>query len=168
MANNMSSQGITYRVGIEEQCGEELISQIAEIERNTFSDAWSEDSITDTLKQDYNMVVVAFQDNSDADLEQQIVCKGYLLASKIAGESELLRIAVDASCRGCGIGRMLMERYIDNLRQDCDRSILEVREGNIAARSLYEQFGYQNISVRKNYYRDPSEDGVIYECVLRQ
>ena len=38
---------------------------------------------------------------------------------------------------------------------------LEVREGNTAARALYESFGFVTEGVRRNYYTQPSEDALI-------
>ena len=38
---------------------------------------------------------------------------------------------------------------------------LEVRESNLAARNLYESYGFTAEAVRKGYYRNPSEDAVI-------
>ena len=38
---------------------------------------------------------------------------------------------------------------------------LEVRESNLAAISLYEKLGFKVEGKRKNFYRDPQEDGLI-------
>ena len=40
-----------------------IIDCISVLERDTFSDAWSRDSIEDTLKQDYNVVYSYFLDD---------------------------------------------------------------------------------------------------------
>ena len=47
-----------------------------------------------------------------------------------------------------------------------ERMLLEVREKNSAARALYESFGFEQISVRKNYYSHPTEDAIIYRREL--
>lgn len=38
---------------------------------------------------------------------------------------------------------------------------LEVRESNLAARRLYESFGFKAEAARKGYYHSPAEDAVI-------
>jgi len=38
---------------------------------------------------------------------------------------------------------------------------LEVRQSNAAARALYEGLGFRIEGVRRNYYQDPREDGLI-------
>lgn len=157
-----------YKIEIPEQYDEQLISQIAELERKTFADAWSKNSIIGTLKQDYNFLIIVME-HIDGGTDVSCVhplCRGYLLADKVAGESELLRIAIEDSCRGLGLGKMLMERYFEELRGDCEKSILEVRDGNTVARGLYEYIGYKAISIRKKYYQNPEEDGIIYEKLL--
>jgi ribosomal-protein-alanine N-acetyltransferase len=38
---------------------------------------------------------------------------------------------------------------------------LEVRESNVAAIALYEGLGFRRVGQRENYYRDPSESGIV-------
>ena len=169
-----------------------LIENIADIESRTFSDAWSVESITDSIEQDYNVLLVAFWLDGDIRIktvmggpdydkvndthididrenyvdEEDYIFAGYLMANVIIDESELLRIAVSSEMQRKGIGRALMEEYFEYIRPNCVRSILEVRQSNIKARRLYEVLGYTNISIRKEYYNAPVEDAIIYECKL--
>lgn len=133
----------------------ELIQEVAQIEKDTFSDAWSADSIESTMNQDCNKLFVIFNDNS--------VVAGYLISSFVADETELLRIAVKFDDRDKGIGKKLMHEYLSYAEKICSRGFLEVRAGNLFARKLYEKCGYKEIATRKNYYRNPNDDGVIYE-----
>lgn len=148
-----------------------LLEWIADLEQKTFSDAWSKVMIEDTLRYDYNHVYVIYEkeDASIAccrvqDCEEMVArLRGYIIVNDIASTSDLLRIAVDASYRRKGYARKLMEVYMDQIR--CEQYLLEVRANNESARALYEAFGYKEIGVRKNYYSNPVEDGVIYEKV---
>ena len=166
-----------------------LIEHIADIESRTFSDAWSEESIIDSMEQDYNVLFAAYYCDGDIriititggpdydrdnethvsmDKENYIdnedyVFSGYLMANIIIDESELLRVAVSSEMQRHGIGRRLVEEYIDYIKYSCKRSILEVRQSNIRARRLYEMCGYSDISRRKDYYSAPVEDAIIYE-----
>lgn len=156
----------------------DVISRIAQMESETFSDAWSVSTLEETMCYEYNSIYVLYvikeNGNNTALQENKVRCCpihsyqngavcGYVIANFVAGESELLRIAVDVSCRGRGYGRMLMKYYHEQIR--CERYLLEVRAGNRPARTLYEAFGYKEIGIRKNYYLNPREDGIIYERI---
>ena len=171
-----------------------LIENIADIESRTFSDAWSEESITDSMEQDYNILFVAYVLDNDVRIktiiggpdydklndmhiainkdnfvdEEDYAFAGYLMANIIIDESELLRIAVSSELQRRGIGRSLMMEYLEYIKPYCKRSILEVRQSNIKARRLYEALGYKNISIRKDYYNAPVEDAIIYECKIKE
>jgi ribosomal-protein-alanine N-acetyltransferase len=47
-----------------------------------------------------------------------------------------------------------------------DSVFLEVRESNVAARSLYEKAGFEQEGRRKSYYTNPMEDAVLYRLIL--
>lgn len=173
---------------------ENCLCQIVQIEKETFSDAWSIESLRETLKYDYNMIIAVFFDSTGCqdgyvsvqirlyrqgqviDLKENKVnfeagtvfanqCVGYIVASFVAGESELLRIATQEKLRGCGIGKMLLEYYLGYLNANGYRGLLEVRQSNLVARGLYEKYGYTDFAKRRFYYKDPAEDGIIYEFV---
>ncbi len=94
---------------------------------------------------------------------QDIEFTGYLIANNIADESELLRIAVKKDFRCYGIGGKLIRFYHNDIGDSGKTFFLEVRESNQAARHLYEKNSYTKIATRKNYYKSPDEDGVIYQ-----
>ena len=85
---------------------------------------------------------------------------GYLLATTIAGESEILRIAVQKEMRGRGIARALLSHLLGDLSEDT-AYFLEVRRSNTAAIALYSAFGFDAYAERKHYYKDPTEDAVL-------
>ena len=43
------------------------------------------------------------------------------------------------------------------------RILLEVRESNVPAKTLYENYGFSEIAVRKNYYTKPLENAIVME-----
>jgi len=56
----------------------------------------------------------------------------------------------------------LLERAIAELREAAVRTIyLEVRESNLAARTLYEANGFESVGRRRGYYRSPVEDALV-------
>jgi ribosomal-protein-alanine N-acetyltransferase len=83
-------------------------------------------------------------------------CVGFSLYRTIAGDSELLLLAVDPRVQRKGIGRKLLGHFIDDARANgAERVHLEVRDGNAATR-LYESAGFVQVNRRRNYYRGKS------------
>ena len=80
---------------------------------------------------------------------------GYIAYSEVAGEGEILYIAVLPEFRCKGIGKSLVEFV------NLSPLFLEVRQSNQTAIKFYEGLGFEQISVRKNYYRNPTEDAII-------
>ena len=166
-----------------------MLRQISRIEKDNFSDPWSLDSLWDSMARDYNLIYFALGNEDkytiysfrggvdiqvdglvDVIIKQQgmkkkpseILLMGYIIATDIADESELLRVAVADKFKRLGIGKELVKTYTENLKPHCDKFFLEVRQSNEAAKALYEKVGYKSISIRKDYYSDPNEDAVIY------
>jgi len=93
---------------------------------------------------------------------------GFLVARRLGSEWELENIVVSPTFQREGIGRRLLEELLSRARETGgDALFLEVRESNAAARSLYEQAGFQPAGRRKSYYKDPQEDGILYRRKLR-
>ena len=78
---------------------------------------------------------------------------GFSLARTVAGESELLLLAVSPPARGRGIGAALVRRFIEDGRAAAAHRLhLEVRDGNPAV-ALYERCGFREAGRRRAYYR---------------
>ena len=139
-------------VTVREACAASA-SELAKMEADLFSDAWSENSLVSTLQSPCSFSLVA-------------VCGGtvvgYLLASLLAPEGELLRIGVHPAYRKKGIGARLMENFLTAAKaKGCVALFLEVRADNFPAISLYRRFGFLDYGVRKKYYRDPEADALL-------
>ena len=80
---------------------------------------------------------------------------GYICFSEVLGEGEILYIAVLPQHRREGIGKLLADTV------KLSPLFLEVRQSNISAIGFYTSLGFSKVSVRKNYYRNPTEDAVI-------
>lgn len=124
------------------------------LEQECFSDAWSEKLLQDLLTSKWDKTWVL--------KEGKTVC-GYCNFRVIAGEGELMRIAVHGACRGRGYGRLLMEQLLKEAEEENVTDItLEVRASNAPAMALYEAYGFRKEAVRKKYYSEPVEDALIY------
>ena len=129
-----------------------LLRKVAELEQQAYSVPWNAASVADTLSYDYNFIITARGGEKLA---------GYLIFNLIMDQSELLRITVDESLRNNGIGRKLMDSYINEIKGIAESSLLEVRASNVPAIALYERCGYEKLATRKGYYSAPVEDALV-------
>ncbi len=118
------------------------------------SDPWSEAALTSCILDD--------------DCPTLVACDGGRLCGYVTGrclppEAELYRICTHPDVRRQGVAEALLTAFHDALRAcRCEVCYLEVRDGNTPARGLYGKAGYEQCGTRKNYYRAPTEDAVIY------
>lgn len=81
----------------------------------------------------------------------------------VAGEAEILNLAVAPENRRHGIGRALV-------REACDGSAdlyLEVRRSNLAGLAFYRAHGFEEAGRRKDYYDNPREDALVMKLPRR-
>ena len=110
-----------------------------------FGEAWSAAQLAGTLALDGSFARRAI------DAAGGIL--GFSLARAVAGEAELLLVAVDHQWRRRGIGRLLVEKVaVDAGKRGASSLFLEVRENNRVARDLYRELGFIDIGRRANYY----------------
>ncbi|WP_299283706.1 ribosomal protein S18-alanine N-acetyltransferase [uncultured Tateyamaria sp.] len=78
---------------------------------------------------------------------------GFALWRAVAGEAELLTIAVDPAHQGQRIGHALMQEGIRLAETKADTAFLEVAQDNAAACALYDRFGFKVVARRPAYYQ---------------
>jgi len=95
---------------------------------------------------------------------------GFALGRALAGEAELLTIAVAPEARRAGLGLRLMAEFAAAARaRDAETAFLEVAAGNEAARALYARAGFTEAGRRRGYYHHPDgrrEDALILTLPL--
>jgi len=80
----------------------------------------------------------------------------------MAGEAHITNIAVREKHRRQGIGELLFISLIEMaLELGASLATLEVRASNTTAQSLYAKYGFVQVGLRRGYYTDNREDGVI-------
>ena len=132
------------------------VSAIAEIEKLCFNDPWSEKSIASELNNRLSLWLVAL------DGERVVA---YVGSQSVLGETDMMNIAVHPDYRRQGIAEALVISLVQALKEKGNHSLmLEVRASNAPAKALYEKLGFQQVGLRKNYYRNPREDA----CILRK
>ena len=79
---------------------------------------------------------------------------GYLLATMIDGEAEILSIGVRLDRQRQGVGKRLLQHFFEHgTSQKMARVVLEVAEDNVPALGLYRDFGFVEFGRRKDYYK---------------
>ncbi|WP_424407301.1 ribosomal protein S18-alanine N-acetyltransferase [Pasteurella sp. PK-2025] len=88
--------------------------------------------------------------------EEQLVA--FAICQTVLDEATLFNLAVDPAYQGKGIGKTLLVHLVETLKEKGILTLwLEVRESNFVAKTLYEQVGFNEVDIRKNYY--PTPDG---------
>ena len=132
---------------------ENHVRQIAELERLCFHDPWSENSIASELGNRLSVWLVALD-------EDKVV--GYVGSQTVIDETDMMNIAVHPDYRNRGVATELIMELTQQLKKRGSRGLmLEVRESNSAAISLYEKHGFLQVGCRRNYYRNPRENALI-------
>jgi len=79
---------------------------------------------------------------------------GFICFRNITEESELLNICVHPDYRQLGVGKRLMQFYVDfSSRRGIRTFYLEVNASNQSAIHLYQSFSYQSSGMKKNFYK---------------
>lgn len=135
------------------KCGFDELKKIAEIESKCIPDGWSLKAFEDWYDDKKTVVFAA-------------VCNGEMIGfangSWVLDEGELLNIAVLESYRNNGIAGELFEKMERFFSEKGIKIIyLEVREKNQPALSFYKKYGFIKNGFRKNYYRNPDDNGVL-------
>lgn len=130
------------------------LDSINRIEQASFSDPWSKKMLEDAMGMPRFLGFV---------IEEQGDVIGYIGASFVLDEGEILLVAVDETKRGNGYGKLLVSTLIEELsKQGVSVVFLEVRKSNSRAIACYEGCGFSKISERARYYGD-GEDAIIME-----
>ena len=77
---------------------------------------------------------------------------GFALARLVAGEAELLTLAVDPTHQNAGHGRALMDQWLKDIAGQAETAFVEVASDNAAALHLYQSMGFEIIATRSAYY----------------
>ena len=102
-------------------------------------------------------------------VENSAMVAGFVVYISALDEGSIHNIVVHPSQQRQGLARMLLLAAMKAMvEQGANRCLLDVRESNIPARSLYRSLGFQIDGRRKNYYRsgDTRENAVLMSRLL--
>ncbi len=125
---------------------------ILEVYKDNFSDGWNE-----------NMLVSAFDGGRFLciGIEEKETLLGVITVSIGIDDADIEGVVTKKAFLRKGIGKELVQSALDEIKKLKIRKVfLEVRESNAPAKSLYESFGFNFVSVRKKYYLD-GENAIV-------
>lgn len=130
------------------------ISQVMQIERESFSDPWSMASfVSEITENTYAIYYVAIYQKKIA---------GYIGGWIITDELHITNLAIASEFRRLGIANKLIDCIIAYAKKEgATRSTLEVRASNQSAINLYKKSGFTSVGYRPNYYTNNNEDAMI-------
>lgn len=92
----------------------------------------------------------------------------YATMYQAAGELDIVNLGVLPWERRKGYAFRLLSLVLQACsKMGMQKALLEVRESNFAAISLYEKCGFRKCGLRKGYYTDTGENALIYSRILR-
>ncbi len=127
--------------------------QMAELEQQCFSLPWSENTIRGELKNPVGLYFGAFDGGRFA---------GYAGMQIVLDEGHITNIATAPEMRRRGVADSLLRELLTAAEARSVRfAILEARESNLSALSLYKKHGFLVVGRRKGYYEKPVEDAIL-------
>ena len=139
---------------------------MAEIERAVVNHPWTlRQFLGSSIRESEHSLVLQEQTSDEVF--------GFCIYQQVLDEATLMNMAVRRERQGKGLGRLLMDYLLRQLRlQGVNRCLLEVRRGNPGAIALYRHSGFVDDGVRGTYYSTTSgrEDALLMSCepVLEQ
>lgn len=130
------------------------VSSVANIEKQCFSEPWSENAFLAATKDDNYIFMVA-------ECNAQIVGMAGIIKS--FDEGDVTNVATHPDMRGRGVARKVLSTLFEEaLSQGITSLTLEVRQHNVSAIKLYESLGFICEGKRPGFYENPKEDALIY------
>ena len=128
------------------------LSEILAIEKSAYAHPWNQEKFINSF------------DNPNIDIQLILLNKqivGYLLMLQSVDFIDVLNICIDPKFQHQGLAKKLLDNLLEKCQKTNVKSILlEVRESNLTALTLYQKSGFKPIDTRKKYYSN-GEDAKI-------
>ena len=130
---------------------EDDLLHVLEIEKLCFSDPWCINM--------FQEAVYAYECLVLTDLDSIL---GFFIGFGVLDEYEIYNVVIRPDAQSKGYGKYLMKYAILQHNGRYNKYFLEVRKSNLPAISLYKSIGFNEIYVRKDYYKKPVEDAIVF------
>jgi [ribosomal protein S18]-alanine N-acetyltransferase len=135
------------------------LDAIMVIEPQIYPYPWTRGNFSDSLNSGYTAQVL---------LEGERIV-GYSLMMLVLDEAHLLNLSIAKTYQKQGLGRTLLEHMVAIAKNSqMANMFLEVRQSNISAIALYENMGFNEMAIRRNYYpaANGREDAILMGLAL--
>jgi len=125
------------------------LDEVISLESSHPDSLWSKNMFIEEM---HNPFAYCFVMKTEDRFKQGVI--GFICFRNLAGESELLNLCVHPDHRQSGVGKRLMEFYVEFARRRGIKTFhLEVRSSNQPAIRLYQSFCYESSGMRKKFYQ---------------
>jgi ribosomal-protein-alanine N-acetyltransferase len=130
------------------------LPEVQAIERASFTTPWPPNAYRSELEENRLASYLV------ARVGEQVV--GYAGMWLMVDEAHITTFAVHPGWRRRRIGERLLLAMLDlAVARRAREATLEVRVSNLAARRLYEKYGFRPVGIRPRYYSDDGEDAIV-------
>ncbi|HKF86168.1 MAG TPA: ribosomal protein S18-alanine N-acetyltransferase [Candidatus Limnocylindrales bacterium] len=127
---------------------------VQEIERASFTSPWPPQAYRQELESNTLAAYLV------AAIDDEVIAYGGVWL--MVDEAHVTTLAVHPRFRRRRIGERVLLSLLDlSLSRRAREATLEVRLSNLAARRLYEKYGFRPVGIRPRYYSDNQEDALI-------
>lgn len=133
------------------------VESVYDIELSAHKAPWTKAILQDCILVGYDCYVL--------EIDSQII--GYIICRLTDEYCHILNIGIAPRHQSKGWGKQLLQYMIDSIRtiKQIKTVMLEVRPSNVSALHLYFSMGFQQVAIKKDYYKDPLdvEDAIVLE-----
>lgn len=132
------------------------LEEIKETLETKFDDFWNYNILKEELSSDNSKYIVAI-------LNKEII--GFAGIKFALDQADIMNVVTRKDYRNKGVGTILLNELISICKEfKVNFIFLEVNEENKPAIKLYEKVGFENVGIRKNYYKD--KNGIVMRYIL--
>ena len=130
----------------------EHLPLVALLERETFSEPWSESSL-ELFLENNNFCALCMEDGK---------LLSYCTVTSVLDEAQIVNVATDKDALRQGLARLVLSFVLEECRERGIAAVsLEVRVSNTPAIALYEGLGFSKMGTRRGFYNNPKEDAFV-------
>lgn len=142
------------------------IDNVYAIETSVHVAPWSRNILRDCVLVGYDCRILEINDEHNSQ-----VVGGYIIARIADNACHILNFCIAKPFQAKGWGRKFLETFIHSLSEDNRLAsvVLEVRPSNNSALHLYQTMGFEQVEIKKEYYKDKNgiEDGILLKKQLK-
>ncbi len=142
------------------------IDNVYAIETNVHVAPWSRNILRDCVLVGYDCRVLEINNDHNG-----LALGGYIIARISDNTCHILNFCIAKSFQSKGWGRKFLQTFLQSLSEDNQAAfvVLEVRPSNSSALHLYQTLGFEQVEIKKEYYKDKYgiEDAILLKKQLR-